>query len=372
MSLQPIVDLESGWVVGHEALVRGPAGSAWESPAALAQRARDEGCEPELEARCRRLALEAGRRLPLHQRLFINVDLRYGGALDMSGDPWDARRLAIEVSERQSLLEDPAGLERLQAWRSQGYTLVLDDYGTGHASLGALLALQPDCIKVDRFIISGVDREPRRQRALAALLEMTRDLGIALVAEGIETEAELRTLRAMGVLWGQGFLLARPSGHVQLRCRAELLRQTAPPQRRAPAPPCPLPAGTFHEALFSGLRDGVYYVDRRRTILRWNPAAEAITGFPAQELVGRRCMRSGLGHRDRAGRPLCAADCPLVHTMADGAPRSEVITLRHRQGHRIPVRVDTIPVRGPDGQIAGAVEVFRPLPDDPVRPPIEG
>lgn len=114
----------------------------------------------------------------------------------------------------------------------------------------------------------------------------------------------------------------------------------------------------LHGELLDQLYEGVYYVDRDRTITFWNRGAEQITGFSRADVVGRPCFDNILGHVDDEGRPLCRRDCPLAATIADGQGRECRVYLHHRDGYRQPVRVRTTPVRDASGTIVGAVEVF--------------
>lgn len=109
--------------------------------------------------------------------------------------------------------------------------------------------------------------------------------------------------------------------------------------------------------IINNLRDGIYYVDKTRRITFWNKAAENITGYSAEEIVGNRCQRSGLSHIDEEGRPLCLVGCPLFATIADGQQRQERVFVRHKEGYRIPIHVNIFPIFK-DGEIDGAVEVF--------------
>lgn len=113
----------------------------------------------------------------------------------------------------------------------------------------------------------------------------------------------------------------------------------------------------FYLSIINELQEGIYYVDRDRRILFWNQGAEAITGYAAGEIVGKCCQCSGLNHIDCQGKPLCSLGCPLFATLGDGIQRQDLVYLRHKDGHRIPVRVNIFPVRK-DGAITGAVEVF--------------
>lgn len=114
----------------------------------------------------------------------------------------------------------------------------------------------------------------------------------------------------------------------------------------------------FYRNLIDNLGEGVYFVDRERRITLWNKAAEKITGFKQQEVVGRRCMDQVLTHVDDAGRCLCVESCPLSETIADGRERESEVYLHHKQGHRVPVRILTTPISNETGEIVGAVEVF--------------
>jgi len=114
----------------------------------------------------------------------------------------------------------------------------------------------------------------------------------------------------------------------------------------------------LHKTIVENLADGVYLVDRERTITYWNRGAERISGHAAESVVGHHCFDNILGHVDANGRSLCLTACPLAQTIKDGKPREVSIWLKHAQGHRKPVRVRTAPVRDAAGEIVGGVEVF--------------
>jgi diguanylate cyclase (GGDEF)-like protein/PAS domain S-box-containing protein len=114
----------------------------------------------------------------------------------------------------------------------------------------------------------------------------------------------------------------------------------------------------FYRELLDHMRDGVYFVDRERRIQYWSQGAYRLTGYKAEEVVGKCCQDGILGHVDQSGRNLCTAECPLSAAMADGEFHQASLFLRHKQGWRIPVSVQVQPVRGPDGTIVGAIEIF--------------
>jgi diguanylate cyclase (GGDEF)-like protein/PAS domain S-box-containing protein len=130
-----------------------------------------------------------------------------------------------------------------------------------------------------------------------------------------------------------------------------------PKRESAGMSPGPVP-DEFHKAIVDNIADGVYYVEPDRTIRYWNAGAERIAGFSPAEIVGKRCFDNMLAHVDGEGNSLCHTVCPLAASMKDGQSREVTVWLRHRDGHRKPVRVRTAPVRDGAGAIIGGVETF--------------
>ena len=130
----------------------------------------------------------------------------------------------------------------------------------------------------------------------------------------------------------------------------------------SPVPSSPASSSDEMNSLFKrmldNLFDGVYFTDLQRRITYWNQAAEHLTGYSAEEVVGRRCADNFLMHVDDSGCLLCEGECPLSRTMADGRPRRADVYLHHKQGHRVPVEVRVCPVPGSNGEVVGAVEIF--------------
>lgn len=113
-----------------------------------------------------------------------------------------------------------------------------------------------------------------------------------------------------------------------------------------------------YRQIIDQLTDGVYFVDRSRTITFWSKGAERITGYAADDVVGRCCHNNVLCHVDDSGRNLCATACPLEHSIHDGMQHCISAFLRHRDGHRVPVSVTSTPMLDDDGEIIGAIETF--------------
>jgi len=113
-----------------------------------------------------------------------------------------------------------------------------------------------------------------------------------------------------------------------------------------------------HARLIEAMSDGIYVVDRTRTITFWNGAAERITGYSKDTAIGRECGDGMLNHIDESGAPMCGTACPLLETMEDGQTRSARVYAHHRDGHLVPVRVTAAALRNEEGEIVGAAETF--------------
>jgi len=118
--------------------------------------------------------------------------------------------------------------------------------------------------------------------------------------------------------------------------------------------------GLFKE-LIDNLGEGIYILDRSRRITYWNRGAERLTGYSRDEVLGRNCAGGLLQHMDPNGRLLCNDGCPMEATMRDGREKVAELFLHHKQGHRVPITVRAIPIRGIAGEIVGAVEVFNDI-----------
>lgn len=114
----------------------------------------------------------------------------------------------------------------------------------------------------------------------------------------------------------------------------------------------------FFRRIVDDLHDGLYVVDRNRVIVYWNKAAERISGFAAEEVVGKSCGDNLLNHVDGQGCALCGGPCPLAKTMEDGQLRQSEIYLHHKDGHRIPVAVRASPLTDETGKVVGGIELF--------------
>lgn len=112
------------------------------------------------------------------------------------------------------------------------------------------------------------------------------------------------------------------------------------------------------KGIIENLHDGLYFVDRDRTINYWNKADERISGFAADEVLGRSCSENILTHVDGEGNRLCMGMCPLAESISDGRPREAEVYLHHKDGHRVPVSIRVSAMVNGEGEIIGGIELF--------------
>ncbi len=227
---QLIADLFHGSILGYEGLIRGPRNSPLHMPSALFGTARKLGRLIELELACASASLrgfvQSGVRGKLLLNLSINTVLtcwnRWGAELprhllgDSGMPPGD---LVIELTEQDAAGNDMDSL--LQArlcLREHGIGLALDDYGTGNTNLQLWVSLQPDLVKIDRHFLHGISSSVSGQQLIRALMSVAQALGTPLLAEGIETAADLATVRDLGMRYAQGWQLGlvEPQPQIEL------------------------------------------------------------------------------------------------------------------------------------------------------------
>jgi EAL domain-containing protein (putative c-di-GMP-specific phosphodiesterase class I)/GGDEF domain-containing protein len=217
---QPIVDLERGAVMGYEALTRGPLHSWFEGPEALFSISDSIRVSAELDALCCRQAVRNARGFDPEKKLFLNalpgaLEGRgfFNGAFRSALQEIDLRpgNLVLEISERTGIEDFEAFGRELALVRREGFLVAIDDVGTGYSSLQAITELQPDYLKIDISLVKNIHQSLIKQELVRSLLQVAARLGAQVIAEGIESAAEYRTLRGCGVRYGQGFYLARPA-----------------------------------------------------------------------------------------------------------------------------------------------------------------
>jgi diguanylate cyclase (GGDEF)-like protein len=220
-SYQPIVRLRDGVVVAHESLIRGPEGTPLQFPDALFQAARVEGLSLELELACIEEGLRAWTAHAADKRLFLNLSastmvdlverLEVAGVMraieNLKVSP---SALVIEITEHERVTDLPRLLKTAAALRAFGLRFALDDFGDGRSSLRLWAELRPEIVKVDKYFIHDLGSHAVKVQTLKGLSRFAETFGTVLVAEGIETAAELQVVRDLGIELGQGYFLGRP------------------------------------------------------------------------------------------------------------------------------------------------------------------
>lgn len=210
---QPIVDLARGTVVGFELLSRF-AGEPKMGPDKWFEAATATGYACALEARVFERALELRANVPSECFVTVNVSPEFLGSEEFAAffEPTlELNQLVIEVTENERVDDYASMLRTLARCRERGALVAVDDAGAGYASLQHVLGLRPDLVKLDRALISNIDQFDAKRAVVEMLGDFTSRIDAWLLAEGIETEAELEALSSLGVPLGQGYFLARPA-----------------------------------------------------------------------------------------------------------------------------------------------------------------
>ncbi|CAM8663218.1 GGDEF domain [Comamonadaceae bacterium] len=218
---QPIVKLDDGSVYAHEALIRGPQGTALHTPDALLRAADEEGLGYAFETACVRATLRSWGRMQTAGRLFVNVSAEalitaYEGRGKQGLLEWiqdfhvTPRMLVLEITEHERVDNMDRLAEVVQEVRAAGLALALDDFGDGRSSLRLWSQIKPEVVKIDKYFTRNISAHGDKLKTIQALQHIATIFGTALVAEGIETAEDLRVLRDVGIEYGQGYFLGRP------------------------------------------------------------------------------------------------------------------------------------------------------------------
>lgn len=209
--LQPVVDLATGLPSGVEALSRFP-GAPVRPPDQWFEEAGQVGLRPSLELATAGVALRHLDRLrpDLHLSINISPATALSGRLGEILLGVDLDRVVLELTEHAAVADYPALVAALAPWRRVGARLAIDDAGGGYASFAHILSLSPDFIKLDVNLTRDIHIDRKRQALARAITGFAVELGVSVVAEGIETAAELEAISGLGTHLGQGFHLGRP------------------------------------------------------------------------------------------------------------------------------------------------------------------
>ncbi|GGY06884.1 hypothetical protein GCM10007160_37890 [Litchfieldella qijiaojingensis] len=218
MVYQPIYNVAKGAVVGFESLARFSM-TPTRTPDVWFNEASQVGLDAPLEIKTIKLALPLIERLPTDCYLSVNMSpkLLLDGDIKSVLEEWPAERIIIELTEHSIIERYEDIVEALKPLRDQGIRLAVDDVGAGYASFRHILSLSPDIIKLDMSITRNIDTDHRRRALAAGLIAFAEATDTKIIAEGVETEAELAMLRKLGVNKAQGYYLGRPMTSQQLK-----------------------------------------------------------------------------------------------------------------------------------------------------------
>ncbi|SMQ66618.1 EAL domain, c-di-GMP-specific phosphodiesterase class I (or its enzymatically inactive variant) [Devosia lucknowensis] len=218
MAFHPIVDVAAGEIWGYEALVRGVDGAG----AHTILSAVTEANRYIFDQACRVKAIElAGAHLPASSTARLSINFMPNAVYEpraciratlaaAAKTQFNPRRLMFEFTENERMSDVSHVANIVAEYKRMGFLTALDDFGAGYAGLGLLAKFQTDLIKIDMDILRGIDTSVARQAVVAGIVGIARQLGIMVLAEGIETEAELMTLKAAGITLFQGYYFAMP------------------------------------------------------------------------------------------------------------------------------------------------------------------
>jgi EAL domain-containing protein (putative c-di-GMP-specific phosphodiesterase class I) len=214
-AFQPIADISSRTVFAYEALARGKSGEGAASVFAAIPAAQMHA----FDHAARLAAVKLAARLGLKERLSLNV---MPGCIESMPESLDQllectiesglspSQLVLEITEGEAIQRPKEFTRLLDRYRAQGVRMAIDDFGAGFSGLNLLASFQPDLIKLDMYLVRDIDSAGPRQAIARAVLQVCDDLGIEVIAEGVETIGEYQWFRRVGVRLFQGYLLRRP------------------------------------------------------------------------------------------------------------------------------------------------------------------
>lgn len=217
---QPILDMHQAKVIGFEGLIRGPINSVLHPPMALFRVARTCGMVTEVEYLARRIVLENFAKLGLPGKIFLNIspdillqnDSKTGETLKYVEElGLQPSQVIIELTENALALDYQLLRDATQHYRNMGFEIAIDDLGEGFSGLRLWSEIRPDYVKIDKHFIHNINLDPVKLQFARSIQEIAVKSGARVIAEGIETHAELMAVRDLGIAFGQGYHIAKPN-----------------------------------------------------------------------------------------------------------------------------------------------------------------
>lgn len=225
IAFQPIVDIHTGVIYGMEALLRGVESVGYNSIGGLFDDAYNENVLYAFDLALREKIIKKFICIDEFHgiKLFINLDNRLLKDSDFSAGNTarilkhcglHKEMICFELSERHEI-SDPVLLEHmLEHYKAENYSIAVDDFGSGYAGYKLLYQSTPDFIKIDRFFMDSICRDQKKRILVHGIVSLASELGITVVAEGIETESELITCRELGCHLVQGYFVQKPTTNI--------------------------------------------------------------------------------------------------------------------------------------------------------------
>ncbi len=220
----PILRLSDRTIVGHEALTRPVGGISFDSVEELFAFAETTDLLMDFERLCRRTAIVSAAGVSDLGLLFLNASARAVEDPEWAAGGMDAileksgfcpHDVVVEITERVAIVRHDEFQSALRTFKERGYRVAVDDMGAGYASLQSLASIEPDFLKFDVSLVRDIDKSSIKRSLLESLRQLADKIRARVIAEGIERQEEMDTLRSLGIELGQGFLFHRPEPHTQ-------------------------------------------------------------------------------------------------------------------------------------------------------------
>jgi len=217
---QPIIDANDNSIYGYESLIRGVnSDGSLMYPDRLFNKSTRNDMNFNLDRLCRESALKTAATKKINKKVFINFiptsiydpeyclksTVKWARQLD-----FDPANIVFEVVETETIKDQKHLKNILEFYRKEGFQIALDDVGEGYSGLNRIIDLKPDIIKVDRNIVDNIDSNELKYSVYKALYNLSKENGIKILAEGIETAYELETIKSIGVDYMQGYYFCKP------------------------------------------------------------------------------------------------------------------------------------------------------------------
>jgi len=216
---QPIVSLKNGQILGYEALTRISDNSLDLNIEHIFRIADKLNRLWELETLCRKKALKNAKNISVEKKLFLNVnpniihDSEFKNGFTRSRLTkygLDFLDIVFEITEKNAIINKEAFLGSIKHYKEQKFKIAIDDVGSGYSGLNVINDIRPDIIKLDMNLIKNIDKDEMKQHLCKAMVDFGKNSNIKVIAEGIETIEELKTIIKLKIEFGQGYFLAIP------------------------------------------------------------------------------------------------------------------------------------------------------------------